>query len=153
MARLQQISVFQTFFQCSSSSNAAALWRQYSHRGTPRSRRETHLELRSERSPAGPSPLSTLVPVLVYLLSGEWRYLRLNLSDYHQVTTVTRVTGQHTHTHGCKHLLDQQLNDTAVPVSQRVYQKCSPCARTASAHMLRASKGQGPRLSSVCPNA
>lgn len=40
----------------------------------------------------------TLVPVLVYLLSGMWSYVSLNLSES-TCPSVTWATGQHTQTH------------------------------------------------------
>lgn len=72
------------------------------------------------------SLLLTLVPVLVYLLSGMWSYVRLNLSEG-TCPSVTWASGQHskrTNVHTDSHT-DKQLNDTAFLVSHTLYPNCA----------------------------
>lgn len=67
----------------------------------------------------------TLVPVLVYLLSGMWSYVSLNLSES-TCPSVTWATGQHTHRHTRPQWhTDKQLNDMASLVSHTVDPNCA----------------------------
>lgn len=104
------------------------------------------------RGRAGASLFLTLVPVLVYLLSGMCCYVRFNLSGS-TCPSVTWATGQHTHTHthGCPHWLThrQQLNDMACLCCSTAY--CVHTAKLYDAYCTHIHKCF--TLGSLCPDA